>query len=101
MFGLSFSKILFTVLVIVAVWRGFKWIEIARQRAQVATAAKHARRKSAGPRPQGARPDHPRPRPAVDLVPCRICGAYVPNGTFCRDEEHCLLKDEKERPHVA
>ena len=65
MFGLSLSKILALVGVILTVWAVYKWIS----RAQAA-------------RPVRERPrDEPRRPEAIrteDLVPCAGCGAYVP-----------------------
>jgi hypothetical protein len=79
-FGLSLTKILFTVLVIVAIWRAFAYIgrlQAMRQRSLGSTA-----------RADGGAPSRPRatrsPTATIDLVPCPSCGAYVPRGEACR-----------------
>ncbi|MEO1019456.1 MAG: hypothetical protein AAFY56_17450 [Pseudomonadota bacterium] len=99
MFGLTINKIIFTVLLIAAVWRGFRWLEQAKARGDLAVKNKR-QQQAAKPRANRKEP----PRPAVDLVPCLKCGAYVPNGTFCPDKDHCLMKtdpgDDK-RSHAA
>lgn len=68
MLGLSLSKILFTILIAVAVWKGFALISrLARERQ-----AQQLRR-------QASEPGRPRPggRPrTIELVECRRCGAY-------------------------
>ncbi len=70
MFGIfSLPKILFTVLIIVVVWQGFKWLnrrgELQKRRAdELAREAETAAK-----------------RPVVeDMVQCPDCGAYVPKG---------------------
>ena len=78
MFGLSLTKILFTVLVIVAIWRAFAYIgrlQAMRQRSLGSTRADGG----AAPRPRGRSPTA-----TIDLVPCPSCGAYVPRGEPCR-----------------
>lgn len=79
MFGLSLTKILFTVLVIVAIWRAFAYIgrlQAMRQRSLGST------------RTDGEAPSRRRatrsPTATIDLVPCPSCGAYVPRGETCR-----------------
>ncbi len=62
MFGLSLSKILLLVLVVAAVWYGFKWVK----RMQVKRDA------AGGP----ARPA----APGTDLSACPACGTYVAAG---------------------
>ncbi len=81
MFGFSLSKLLFTVLVIAGVWRVFKFLQ-ARERKQAVTAGGQRR----------SRWRKPSERTAVDLVPCRECGAYVPPGTDCPSREECRLQ---------
>lgn len=74
MLGLSLTKILFTVLVIVAVWRAFALVGQLQA----------LRQKTLAPR-GGNKPGGNVPGPAaVDLVPCPACGAYVPRGETCR-----------------
>lgn len=69
MLGLSLTKILFTILVIAAVWKGFALVgrRAAAKRASVADKAERSRqRRAQGPKGQ-----------TVELVPCPGCGAYV------------------------
>ncbi len=68
MFGLSFGKILFTLLVIAAVWRGFRWVQDLQQRR-----AERALRR----RPQARR------TVSLELEPCPGCGTYLPRGSSC------------------
>ena len=83
MLGLSLTKILFTILVIVAVWRAFA--RVGRLQAQ-----RQALRQGEGARPgakAASRPrasERPPPAPVVDLVECPSCGSYVPRGERCR-----------------
>ena len=71
MFGFSLSKLLFTVLVIGAVWYGFRWIGRLRHRPGAG-----GRVGKAGAAPSEA----PRPVEAQDMVPCPVCGDYVAAG---------------------
>ncbi len=71
MFGLSFTKLLFTILVIVAVWRAFKLVQRLQDRRADSSGSKRAarRRAAGGPR-----------------------GTYVPkHGPRCRTTEDCLF----------
>ena len=79
MFELSFSKILLTALVVLAVWRGWRLYQQFQERL-AATARQQA----------AARPGAP-PR-ATDLVECVRCGLFVPNGTICRSVEECRFR---------
>ena len=68
MFGIfSLPKILFTIVVIVAVWYGFKWLN-RRQQVQ-RDRAKNGRLGEAGGGKNTA---------VEDMVQCPDCGAYVP-----------------------
>ena len=71
MFGFSLSKLLFTVLVIGAVWYGFKWIGRLQNRSGAG-----GRVGKAGAPPSEA----PQPLEAQDMVPCPMCGDYVAAG---------------------
>lgn len=64
---ISLSKLITLVLIVAAVWYGFKWIRHYR--------ALQARRSGAVP------PSHPvRPHTGTeDMVRCPACGIYVPN----------------------
>lgn len=75
--GLSLGKILFTVLVIVLVWKGFGLVgRLARERREELAAraqGRAARRRRHGS--QGSR--------TVELVQCRRCGAYFDPAEGC------------------
>jgi hypothetical protein len=76
MFGLSLSKLLFTIFVVVAVWKAFAYVgQIAREREQRADVLR--RRPSSRPNPARGR--------TIDLVECPRCGAYVDPVEGC----HC------------
>lgn len=71
MFGLTLTKLLFTVLVIVVVWRGFALIgKLQRTRQARAVARERAR---AGRRVG-----------TIELVECKRCGAYFDPRDGCR-----------------
>ncbi len=72
MFGLSLSKLLFTLLVIVAVWRGFRLLREIQER-----------REAAGRRGRPSRRERVRRGEALELEPCPGCGTYLPRGTAC------------------
>jgi hypothetical protein len=63
MFGFSLTKVLVTILVVVAVWRAFSLVERLRQPAR------------GGPPPRGRR--------AIDFRPCPRCGDYVASDSEC------------------
>jgi hypothetical protein len=77
MFSLSFGKILITVLVVVAAWRGWRLY----QQMQAKIAAANERASAQAPQPK-----------ATDLVECVRCGMFVPNGTVCRSVEQCQFR---------
>lgn len=77
MFGLSLGKVIFTILVIVAVWKGFGLVNrLARERRDQLAArargrpAKHRRARTGSGR-------------TVELVECRRCGAYFDPAEGC------------------
>jgi len=75
-FGLSISKILFTILIVIVVWKGFAMVNrLARQRQQ----AEVARRRPAS-RPTASS------RQTIELVECQRCGAYFDPREGCRCE---------------
>jgi hypothetical protein len=77
MFGLSLSKILVTILIAVAVWRGFALIgRLARER--------QARAVPKRGRAQGGR----RGTGAIELIECANCGAYFDPQLGCRCGRH-------------
>lgn len=62
MFGMSLSKLLVLVLIVVGVWYGYKWLT------RGASAKRNGGRRGSGT-PQ-----------ASDLTACPACGTYVPDG---------------------
>jgi hypothetical protein len=84
MLGLSLSKILFTILVLIAVWRAYKMLGPLLNRMQGAPAPKR-------PRPQARAEPRPDMR-SVDLIACPHCGTFVPKTTMCPSREHCRLQ---------
>lgn len=68
MFGLSPGKLLFTVLIVAAVWYGFKWLN--RYQAQQKKSAK-------GQGNGGNNGSQGGDNPVEDLVACEKCGDYV------------------------
>lgn len=83
MLGLSLSKILFTVMLVLAVWKGWRLLTVIRDKISDPAAEKvqRAPRQAAPPKPK-----------AETLYECPHCHIYVPNGTICRSKEHCVLK---------
>jgi ribosomal protein L32 len=80
--GLSLTEIVFTVLLIVAVWRGFKLYESLKVKDKVEDIARRAHKAAEDRRARKAAGDAPT-SPPVDLVACPRCGAYHPRGTRC------------------
>ena len=78
MLGLSFSKLLLLVLVVVVAWRGLRLMNRIQKHLD-----ERQRTPSAPPRTD--------PR-ATDLVECPRCGLFVPNGTICRSVEECRFR---------
>jgi len=94
MFGLSLSKIVFTVIVMVVVWGAFKYYgrllggrrenggtvrgDRPSLRDRVEKAAQDAVRKR-----MGEDPSTPAQAPTEDLVRCPACGTWHPRGTPC------------------
>ena len=75
-FGLTLSKILFTILVVIAVWKGFALVgRLARERRQT-----EALRRRPGNRTAAAA------KRTIELVECPRCGAYVDPREGCRCE---------------
>lgn len=81
MFGFSIQKLLFTVLVIVIVWYGFKWLARLQDRRENKVAE---RRQRAG---RGRRSDTG--ADVEDLTECVLCGIYVaaPRARSCGRED--------------
>lgn len=73
MFGISLTKVLLTLFVIVVVWYGFKYVQRMQER-QMATRDQVKVRRHEATRPQ----EKPAPTDVEDMVECRVCGAFVP-----------------------
>jgi uncharacterized protein len=76
MFGFSIQKLLFTVVVVMAVWYGFKWlgqmkIKRDRERARLRRGAK------GGGAARTTKESEGDPDGAEDMVECSACGAFV------------------------
>jgi len=69
MLGLSLGKLLFTIVVVAAVFFGWKWL--SRVQAVRGGAPRRVREKA-------ERPSAPPAVEAVDMVACPVCGDYVP-----------------------
>lgn len=69
MFGLSPTKILFTILIIAVVWYGFKWLGRAQQ-------AKKIKDRDAGRFRNKDSANHPDDK-VEELVECQKCGDFV------------------------
>ena len=70
MLGLSLSKILFTILIIVAIWKGITLLNrLASERKAALKRQADAAKRAEGPRAERSR--------TVELRPCPRCGAYV------------------------
>lgn len=76
MFGLSLTKILFTLAVVVIVWQGYKWLGRMQTRRD-AIARETARGSGRGGRAAAAGAA-PSPAEVEDMVECTVCGAFVP-----------------------
>lgn len=72
MLGLSLGKIIFTVLVIIAVWKGFAMISRFQQQ------------QKAKVRDEARRPAKRQGKATVDLVECPRCGAFYDPAQGCR-----------------
>lgn len=78
MLGLSLSKILFTIFLVIAVWRGFKLFEkfrgtLSDDESVVGRAASRMKkRRSASSRTT-----------TTEMVRCSNCGTFLPQGDRC------------------
>jgi hypothetical protein len=75
MFGLSLGKLVFTIIVVIVVWKAFAYVGRLAQERQQANAV--PRRPASSPRRGTKR--------TIDLVECPRCGAYVDPQEGC----HC------------
>ena len=76
MFGFSFSKVLFTVVVAAIVWYGWKWMNRMQARRQGELDESGRRPVRGGRRSQPKR--SARRMETEDLVQCKVCASYVP-----------------------
>jgi hypothetical protein len=66
------NKILFTIFVVVAIWKAFSFIsKLSRERGASPVKAEPPGKPEAGQR-------------SIELVPCRRCGAYIDPKEGCR-----------------
>jgi hypothetical protein len=86
-FGLSLGKILVTILIIVAIWKGFTLVN------RLAGERKAALRRRAGAAARAAKGSRAERRGTVELRPCPRCGAYVDPGEGC----HCGVRRNEAR----
>lgn len=75
--GLSLSKILFTILIVVAIWKAFTLVN------RLAGERKAALRRQASAARRAAGPSHGKRQATVELRPCPRCGAYIDPRTGC------------------
>jgi len=79
MLGFNIQKLLFTVVVVMAVWYGFKWLgqmKIKRDRGR-SRLRREAKRGSAHARKESSSRSEGDPDGAEDMVECSTCGAFV------------------------
>jgi ribosomal protein L32 len=69
--GLSLSKILFTIMIVIAVWKGFTLINRLVNERQATVKRRGAAAAKAGSRRAGAE------QGAIELRECPRCGAYI------------------------
>ena len=85
MFGFSLTKLVFTVLVVMAVWYGFKWVSRLQQ-VREAQARESLRRGG----PSAPRHANPPAGDAEDMVKCKVCDSYVTaNGAVSCGRSDC------------
>jgi hypothetical protein len=80
--GLSLSKILFTILIVVAIWKAFTLVN------RLASERKAALKRQAGAAKRAAKGPHAERSGTVELRPCPRCGAYVDPREGC----HCGVR---------
>ena len=76
MFGFSLTKILFTIVAVLVVWYGYRWVGRIQARRQ-AELEEHMRRETRQTSKRG-RGGSGTTAKAEDLIPCETCGSYVP-----------------------
>ncbi len=73
MFGLSLTKILFTIIVVLIVWYGFKWMNrVQDQRREASRIDPKKPSAAAGSNRSTAAADE-----VEEMVKCAVCGDYV------------------------
>ena len=77
MFGLSIGEVIFTAILVVVVWRAFKYWERIKDGSAARPRVQGEARKRPAP---GAKPARP---PVVELVACPHCGTFHPKGQPC------------------
>jgi hypothetical protein len=99
MLGLSLGKLIFTITLIVAVWRLWKYLAPVLARFQQLGAAERQReaaRQAGGRKAAGRSQWTASPRPAgptaVDLIECPRCGTFIPAGSYCPSPESCTFR---------
>ena len=79
MFGFSLTKLIFTVIVVFAVWQGFKYFtRLSEQREKRAKMAD----KDTNTTPTGVE----------DMVKCSLCDAYVARGSKSCGKDGCPFR---------
>ena len=65
------NKILFTIFVVIAIWKGFSMLSrLAKRREEGAV-------QNRGNRARGGDPSSPNGEKAVEMIACPRCGAYI------------------------
>ena len=83
MFGFSLTKLVFTILAVVVVWHGFKWV--ARMQEKRDLEAKEKQRAGVNK----AKPDKAAIQGVEDMVKCKVCESFIAakNASSCgRDD---------------
>lgn len=78
MFGFSLQKLLFTGLVIAAIFYGFRWFTQMQERRE-----KNLRGRSSGGKPQGSASRGRSKSDDADIetmIECKVCGSFVASG---------------------
>jgi hypothetical protein len=87
--GLSLSKILFTIMIVIAIWKGFALVSrLANERK-----ATVKRRGAGAARPAGSGRAKPQDQGAIELRECPRCGAYIDP----REDCSCSLRGNDAR----
>ncbi len=77
MFGLTLGKLVFTIFVVIAIWKAFTYVSrLTHERQQADGLRKRAANATSRTR-RAAR------GPTIELVECPRCGAYVDAGEGC------------------